>query len=59
MDKFRLKFTLLESLLVVMLLSILWAFVIQIHRQEIHRDSSAVPGDRARGLPYLPKGTRT
>jgi hypothetical protein len=40
MHKFRLKFSLLESLLVVMLLSILLAFVIQIHRQEIHFPSA-------------------
>jgi len=40
MDKSRLKFSLLESLLVVMLLSILLAFVIQIHRQEIHFPSA-------------------
>jgi Tfp pilus assembly protein FimT len=36
MDKSRLKFSLLESLLVVALFSILLAFVIQIHWQEIH-----------------------
>jgi hypothetical protein len=40
MDKSRLKFSLLESLLVVALFSILLAFVIQIHWQEIHFPSA-------------------
>lgn len=40
MSTFRLRFSLLESLLVVALFSILLAFVIQIHRQEIHFPSA-------------------